>query len=239
MTKQVPQSSAVVLLSGGLDSVTTAAIARSDGYRLFALSVDYGQRHRFELDAARRVAESLDVERHVVAKVGLDQFGGSALTADIAVPVDRDENQISHGIPITYVPARNSVFLSLALGYAEVVGAADLFIGVNAIDYSGYPDCRPEFIAAFEKLANLATKAGVENTMKFRIHTPLIQMTKAQIIRRGTELGVDYGLTHSCYAPNEVGVACGRCDACQLRLKGFTEAGLIDPIAYQTSRMKN
>lgn len=224
---------AVVLLSGGLDSATTAAIARADGYRLFALSVDYGQRHRFELDAAKRVAQSLGVERHVVAKVGLDQFGGSALTDDIAVPMDRDESQISHGIPVTYVPARNSVFLSLALGYAEVVGAADLFIGVNAIDYSGYPDCRSEFIAAFEKLANLATKAGVENTMKFRIHTPLIDLTKAQIIRRGVDLGVDFGLTLSCYSPNERGVACGRCDACQLRLKGFAEAGLTDPIRYE------
>jgi 7-cyano-7-deazaguanine synthase len=230
---------AVVLLSGGLDSATTAAIARADGYSLFALSVDYGQRHRFELEAAARIAKSLGVERHVVASVGLDRFGGSALTDDIGVPMDRDEHEISHGIPVTYVPARNTVFLSLALGYAEVVGAADLFIGVNAIDYSGYPDCRPEFIAVFEKLANLATKAGVEKTMSFRIHTPLIQMTKAEIIRRGTELGVDYGLTHSCYAPNEAGVSCGRCDACQLRLKGFAEAGLVDPIVYQTSTTKN
>jgi 7-cyano-7-deazaguanine synthase len=225
---------AVVLLSGGLDSATTAAIARAEGYQLFALSVDYGQRHRFELEAAALIAKSLGVERHVVASVGLDQFGGSALTDDIGVPLDRDENQISQGIPVTYVPARNTVFLSLALGYAEVVGAADLFIGVNAIDYSGYPDCRPEFIAAFEKLANLATKAGVEKTMSFRIHTPLIQLTKAEIIRRGTELGVQYGLTHSCYAPNESGVSCGRCDACQLRLKGFAEAGMADPIGYQT-----
>src|SRR3954464_10387969 len=191
---------AVVLLSGGLDSATTAAIARSEGFRVFALSVDYGQRHRFELEAARRVAKSLGVERHVVASVGLGQFGGSALTDDLAVPLDRKDDEISDGIPITYVPARNTVFLSLALGYAEVVGAADLFIGVNAIDYSGYPDCRPEFIAAFEKLANLATKVGVEKTARFRIHAPLIQMKKVEIIRRGTELGVDYGLTHSCYA---------------------------------------
>ncbi len=226
--------SAVVLLSGGLDSATTTAIARAEGYRLFALSVDYGQRHRFELEAARRVADALGVARHVVASVGLDAFGGSALTDEIAVPLDRDDEQMAHGIPITYVPARNTVFLSLALGYAEVVGAAELFIGVNAVDYSGYPDCRPEFIATFEKLANLATKAGVEGTMKFRLHTPLIDMTKAQLIRRGTELGVDYGLTHSCYAPNEAGIACGRCDACRLRLKGFAEAGLRDPIAYQT-----
>jgi 7-cyano-7-deazaguanine synthase len=225
-------ASAVVLLSGGLDSATAAAIARAEGYLMFALSVDYGQRHRFELDAAKRVAESLGVSRHVIATVGLDQFGGSALTADIDVPLDRLDGEISHGIPITYVPARNTVFLSLALGYAEVVGAANLFLGVNAIDYSGYPDCRPEFIAAFEKLANLATKAGVEGT-RFRIHTPLIHMTKADIIRRGMELGVDYGLTHSCYAPNAAGVACGRCDACHLRLKGFADAGLHDPIEYE------
>jgi 7-cyano-7-deazaguanine synthase len=231
-TNPTKDRSAVVLLSGGLDSATTAAIARAEGYRLFALSVDYGQRHRFELEAAARVAKSLGVERHVTASVGLDQFGGSALTDDIGVPLDRDESQMGQGIPATYVPARNTVFLSLALGYAEVVGAADLFIGVNAVDYSGYPDCRPEFIGEFEKLANLATKAGVEKTIDFRIHTPLIQMTKAEIIRRGTELGVDYGLTHSCYAPNEAGVSCGRCDACQLRRRGFAEAGVVDPIAY-------
>jgi 7-cyano-7-deazaguanine synthase len=226
---------AVVLLSGGLDSATTAAIARHEGFALFALSIDYGQRHRFELDAARCVAESLGVVRHVVTSVALDQFGGSALTDQIAVPLDRDEQEIATGIPVTYVPARNTVFLSLALGYAEVVGASDLFIGVNAIDYSGYPDCRPEFIAAFERLSNLATKAGVEGSMQFRIHTPLIKMTKAEIIRRGCELGVDYSLTHSCYAPDASGKACGRCDACQLRLKGFAEAGITDPIAYQTN----
>jgi len=224
---------AVVLLSGGLDSATTAAIARAEGYRLFALSVDYGQRHRFELAAADAVAKALGVERHVTVSVGLGQIGGSALTADIAVPKDRTEDAMSHGIPVTYVPARNTVFLSLALGYAEVVGAADLFIGVNAVDYSGYPDCRPEFVAEFEKLANLATKAGVEGTMKFRVHTPLIAMTKAEIIRGGTELGVDYGLTHSCYAPDAAGVSCAHCDACQLRLKGFAAAGLTDPIKYQ------
>jgi 7-cyano-7-deazaguanine synthase len=224
---------AVVLLSGGLDSATTAAIARAEGYRLFALSIEYGQRHQFELDAARRVAVSVGAARHIVVSVGLDQFGGSALTDEIAVPLDRDDAQIGQGIPVTYVPARNTVFLSLALGYAEVVGASDLFIGVNAVDYSGYPDCRPEFIAAFERLAKLATKAGVENTMNFRIHTPLINLNKGEIIRRGMELGVDYGLTHSCYAPNESGIACGRCDACQLRLKGFAEAGVVDPIAYQ------
>jgi 7-cyano-7-deazaguanine synthase len=233
------ERAAVVLLSGGLDSATTAAIARAEGFRVFALSVDYGQRHRFELEAARRVAESLGVAKHVVAKVGLDQIGGSALTDDISVPLDRDESEMSHGIPITYVPARNTVFLALALGYAEVVGAADLYIGVNAVDYSGYPDCRPEFIAEFERLANLATKAGVEHAAKFRIHAPLIEMTKAQIIRRGCELGVDYSLTHSCYAPNSAGIACGRCDACQLRLKGFAEAGLSDPVAYQNRPAKN
>ena len=223
----------MVLLSGGLDSATTAAVALAEGYRLFALSVDYGQRHRFELEASRRVAESLGVERHETIQVSLDRIGGSALTAQLDVPTDRSEDEMGQGIPITYVPARNTVFLSLALGYAEVVGAADLFIGVNAIDYSGYPDCRPEYIAAFERLANLATKAGVEGTMRFRIHTPLIQLTKAQIIERGTELGVDYGLTHSCYAPSATGVACGHCDACVLRRKGFAEAGLTDPIAYQ------
>ncbi len=224
----------MVLLSGGLDSATTAAIAKHDRFELHALSVDYGQRHRFELEAARRVAESLGVVRHVVVSVDLAQFGGSALTADIAVPLDRADDEISRGIPVTYVPARNTVFLSLALGYAEVVGAGDLFLGVNAIDYSGYPDCRPEFIAAFERLANLATKAGVEGTTRFRIHTPLIRMTKAEIIRRGMELGVDYGLTHTCYSPNSAGVACGRCDACRLRRKGFAEAGMKDPIKYLT-----
>jgi 7-cyano-7-deazaguanine synthase len=222
---------AVVLLSGGLDSATTAAIAQAEGFQLFALSIDYGQRHRFELDAARRVADSLGAVRLVCVAVGLDQIGGSALTDAIEIPLDRDDAQIAAGIPVTYVPARNTVFLSLALGYAEVVGASDIFIGVNAIDYSGYPDCRPEYIAAFERLANLATKAGVERTMDFRIHTPLIHMTKAEIIRRGTELGVDYSLTHSCYAPDETGKPCGRCDACQLRRKGFAEAGLTDPIA--------
>lgn len=224
---------AVVLLSGGLDSATTAAVARAEGYRLFALSVDYGQRHRFELEAAAKVAKSLGVERHVTVSVGLDRIGGSALTADIAVPKDRTGEAISHGIPATYVPARNTVLLSLALGYAEVVGAADLFVGVNAIDYSGYPDCRREYIAAFEQLANLATKAGVEGMLRFQVHTPLIDMTKSDIIRRGTELGVDYSLTHTCYAPNDEGISCGHCDACQIRLQGFAAAGLTDPIQYQ------
>jgi 7-cyano-7-deazaguanine synthase len=227
--------SAVVLLSGGLDSATTAAIARSDRFRLFALSVDYGQRHRFELEAARRVAASLGVVEHRVVAIDLRCFGGSALTADIDVPQNRSADEMAAGIPITYVPARNTVMLSLALGYAEVLGAADIFIGVNAVDYSGYPDCRPEFVAAFEQLANLATKAGVEGSSQFRVHAPLITMTKAEIIRRGVELGVDYRLTHSCYAPDATGASCGRCDSCQIRLKGFAEAGLSDPARYYSS----
>lgn len=224
---------AVVLLSGGLDSATTAAIARSEGYAIYALSVDYGQRHRFELEFARRVAESLGVVEHRTISVDFGQIGGSALTDDIDVPQGRGEEEMARGIPITYVPARNTVMLSLALGYAEVLGAADLWIGVNAVDYSGYPDCRPEFITAYERLANLATKAGVEETCRFRVHTPLINLSKGEIIRRGAALGVDYGLTHTCYSPNERGVSCGRCDACQLRLMGFEDAGLADPIAYQ------
>lgn len=225
--------SAIILLSGGLDSATTAAIASRQGFDLYALSIDYGQRHRFELDAARRVAASLGVKRHTVVKVDLAQFGGSALTASIVVPKDRPAAEMARGIPVTYVPARNTVFLSLALAYAEVVGAADIFIGVNAIDYSGYPDCRGEFIAAFERLSNLATKAGAEGRLKFTIHTPLIDMTKAQIIRLGMELGVDYALTHTCYDPNPKGIACARCDACQLRRNGFQEAGIKDPVKYQ------
>jgi 7-cyano-7-deazaguanine synthase len=222
-----------VLLSGGLDSATTAATARAEGFALYALSVDYGQRHRFELESARRVAAALGVVEHRVVAVDLRAFGGSALTADIDVPTDRSADDMSAGIPITYVPARNTVMLSLALAFAEARGASDIFLGVNAVDYSGYPDCRPEFVAAFERLANLATKAGVEGTSRFRIHAPLIELTKAQIIRRGVELGVDYGLTHSCYAPDESGASCGHCDSCQLRLKGFAEAGLADPARYQ------
>jgi 7-cyano-7-deazaguanine synthase len=223
---------AVVLLSGGLDSATTAAIARSEGFVLYALSVDYGQRHRFELDAAARVAESLGAVEHRVVAIDLRAIGGSALTADIDVPQDRSNDEMARGIPITYVPARNTVMLSLALGYAETLAAADLFVGVNAVDYSGYPDCRPEFVAAFERLANLATKAGVEGTSHFRVHAPLIELTKADIIRRGLELGVDYGLTHSCYSPDASGASCGRCDSCQIRLKGFADAGLIDTARY-------
>jgi 7-cyano-7-deazaguanine synthase len=223
---------AVILLSGGLDSVTAGAIAQNEGFELFALSVDYGQRHRFELAAALRVAKHLGVKRHETVRIDLGRFGASALTADIAVPKGRSADEMEHGIPVTYVPARNTVLLSLALAFAETIGAADIFIGVNAIDYSGYPDCRPEYIAAFEQLANLATKAGVEGTLKFKVHTPLIKLTKAEIIRRGTQLGVDYSLTHSCYDPDASGHPCGRCDACVLRRKGFAEAGLIDPLPY-------
>jgi len=225
---------AVILLSGGLDSATVLAIARAAGFDCYALAVDYGQRHRHELQASRRVADSLGAADHTVVSVDLSRFGASALTADIEVPKDRDEAAMGAGIPITYVPARNTVFLSLALAYAEVLGAADIFMGVNAVDYSGYPDCRPEFIAKFEELANLATKAGVEGTSQFSIHTPLIDLTKAEIIRRGTELGVDYRLTHSCYDPGAAGISCGRCDACRLRLAGFAAAGLIDPLEYQS-----
>ncbi|HWA98988.1 MAG TPA: 7-cyano-7-deazaguanine synthase QueC [Pirellulales bacterium] len=224
---------AVVLLSGGLDSATTAAIARSRGFEVHALSIDYGQRHRFELDAARRVAQSLGIADRRTIGIDLAQFGSSALTADLPVPKHRDEAQMTADIPITYVPARNTVFLSLALGMAETLGAADLFVGVNAVDYSGYPDCRPEYLAAFETLANLATKAGVEGKLRFRIHAPLVHMTKAEIIRTGTQLGVDYSLTHSCYDPSSDGAACGWCDACQLRRRGFAEAGLVDPVRYQ------
>ncbi len=232
-------SPAVVLLSGGLDSATTAAIARRDGFDVYALSIDYGQRHRFELAAAAQVAESVGVKQHVVEKIDLARFGASALTDQIDVPKDRSDDEIAQGIPITYVPARNTIFLSLALAYAEVLNAADIFIGVNAVDYSGYPDCRPEFIAAFENLANLATKAGVSGDLRFKIHVPLIDLTKAQIVRRGTELGVDYALTLSCYDPDGQGVACGRCDACRLRRNGFAEAGLTDPIPYQVAGLRN
>ena len=233
MAEQINRK-AVVLLSGGLDSTTVVAIAKSEGYELYALSVDYGQRHRFELEAARKIAAVMQVVEHKLLKVDLSSLGGSALTDDIEVPHSRCDEEISAEIPVTYVPARNTIMLSIALGYAEVLGAADIFIGVNAVDYSGYPDCRPEFIAAYETLANLATKAGVEGTSRYRIHTPLINLTKAEIIRRGTELEVDYSLTHTCYSPNEQGVSCGQCDACLLRRKGFAEAGVTDPIEYLT-----
>lgn len=229
----IPEKPAVVLLSGGLDSATAAAIARHEGFTIYALSVDYGQRHRFELKAARRVAQALGVRQHVFLAVDLARLGGSALTGPAPVPKGRSPAEIGQGIPITYVPARNTVFLSLALAYAETLDAADIFLGVNALDYSGYPDCRPEFIQAFEKLANLATKAGVEARLRFRVHAPLIQLTKAQIIHRGVELGVDYSLTHSCYDPSPEGISCGRCDSCHLRRKGFAEAGRPDPLTYQ------
>jgi 7-cyano-7-deazaguanine synthase len=223
---------AVVLLSGGLDSATVLAIAISEGYRPYALSVRYGQRHDIEIAAARKVAASMDVAGHVVTEIDLRTFGGSALTSDLPVPHHDHVEELDPGIPTTYVPARNTIFLSLALAWAETLGASDIFIGVNAIDYSGYPDCRPEYIAAFERLANLATKAGVEGALEFKIHTPLIKMTKADIIRRGTELGVDFSLTHSCYDPDAKGNPCGHCDACLIRLKGFAEAGLADPLRY-------
>jgi 7-cyano-7-deazaguanine synthase len=223
---------AVVLLSGGLDSATALAVAKRDGYEPYALSFDYGQRHLFELEAARRVAGAAGVRQHIVVPLNLRLFGGSALTADLPVPKDRAESEMSHGIPVTYVPARNTIFLSIALGWAEALGAADIYLGVNALDYSGYPDCRPEYLQAFERMANLGTKAGVEGTATWRIHAPLIEMTKSQIIRTGTALGVDYSLTHSCYDPDAAGHPCGHCDSCRLRLKGFSEAGQIDPLAY-------
>ena len=218
---------AVVLVSGGLDSMISAAIAREQGYRLLALSIDYNQRHRVELAAARRVAVTLGAERHIVLPMDLSVFGGSALTEDIEVP----KAGVQPGIPITYVPARNTIFLSLALGWAEAAGARDLFIGVNALDYSGYPDCRPEFITAFEGLAKLATKAGVEGD-PFRIRAPLQEMTKADIVRAGARLGVDMGISWSCYDPAPGGVHCGKCDSCRLRAKGFVEAGIADPTVY-------
>jgi len=223
---------AVVLLSGGLDSATVLAIARSEGYELYALSFAYGQRHIVELEAARRVAASIGVAAHRIAAIDLRAFGGSALTGDIDVPKGRTAGEMAEGIPITYVPARNTIFLSFALAWAEVLGSSDIFIGVNALDYSGYPDCRPEFIHAFEKMANLATKAGVERRQALRIHTPLIALTKAQIIRKGIELGVDYGLTSSCYDPSQAGAPCGQCDSCLLRRKGFRENGMEDPLPY-------
>jgi 7-cyano-7-deazaguanine synthase len=223
---------AVVLLSGGLDSATALAEARAAGFETYALTVLYGQRHAVEREAARRVARALGVARHIEQAIDLRAFGGSALTDDIAVPKDRDESVMAAGIPVTYVPARNTVFLALALAWAETLGAFDLFLGVNCIDYSGYPDCRPEYLRAFESLANLATRAGVEGRGRFRIHAPLLTLAKDQIILRGLELGVDYSLTHSCYDPTPDGRACGRCDSCALRLAAFTRLGLTDPVAY-------
>jgi 7-cyano-7-deazaguanine synthase len=220
---------AVVLLSGGLDSTTALAVARERGFEVFALSVDYGQRHRVELERAATVASAMRAVEHRTVKLDLRAIGGSALTADVAVPKDRSPDDMAHGVPVTYVPARNTILLGLALGFAETVGAFDIFIGANVLDYSGYPDCRPEFLAAFESLANLATKAGTEGEGKFRVHSPLLKMTKAEIIREGVRLGVDYSLTLSCYDPDARGRACGRCDSCQLRKKGFAEAGVPDP----------
>lgn len=227
---QAPASKAIILLSGGLDSSTVLAIAKAQGFEPYALSFRYGQRHALELQQATRIAEAMGVLRHVIADIDLRLFGGSALTADIDVPKQRDLNHASAEIPVTYVPARNTIFLSYALAWAEVLGAYDIFIGVNALDYSGYPDCRPEFITSFEQMANLATRAGVESARRLKIHTPLIELTKAQIIARGLELGVDYGLTTSCYDPEPDGRPCGGCDSCQLRARGFAEIGMVDPL---------
>jgi 7-cyano-7-deazaguanine synthase len=220
-------------LSGGLDSATVLAIAKAEGYERYALSFSYGQRHAWELEAAKRVAASVGVAQHRIANIDLRAFGGSALTADIDVPKGREPEEMAHGIPITYVPARNTIFLSFALAWAEVLGSSNIFLGVNALDYSGYPDCRPEFVAAFEQLANLATKAGVEGQQKLKIHTPLISLSKAEIIRKGMELGVDYSLTSSCYDPSAAGEPCGACVSCLLRQKGFREIGLTDPLHYR------
>jgi 7-cyano-7-deazaguanine synthase len=226
---------AIVLVSGGLDSTTVAAIAQAEGYEVHALSFDYGQRHVMELDAARRVVAALGIRHHAVMKIDLRAVGGSALTADIDVPKNRDAAAMGHGIPITYVPARNTIFLSFALAYAEVSDAQDIFIGVNALDYSGYPDCRPDYIRAFEAMANLATRAGVEGTQRLQIHAPLMTLTKAAIIERGAALGIDYGMTLSCYDPTPPGLACGACDSCQLRRKGFEEASVPDPTHYRAT----
>ena len=227
MTKGAP---AVVLLSGGVDSSTVVAIAKGDGLVPYAISFKYGQRHLIEIECARAVAKALGVAQHTIVEFDLRAFGGSALTSDIEVPKNRPLAEMSHGIPVTYVPARNTIFLSFALAWAEVLGSNDIFIGVNALDYSGYPDCRPEYIEAFERMAALATKAGVEGRQKLKIHTPLIRMTKAEIIRAGLELGVDYGSTSSCYDPSPAGKPCGKCDSCLLRAKGFAEAGVDDPL---------
>jgi 7-cyano-7-deazaguanine synthase len=227
---------AVVLLSGGLDSTTTLAIARSLGFSLNALTFHYGQRHAIEVEAAKRIAAHFTVDRHVIVPIDLRIFGGSALTSEVEVPRDRPLEEMSAGIPITYVPARNTIFLSFALAFAEVLQSEDIFLGVNALDYSGYPDCRPEYIAAYQHMANLATRAGVEGQQKLTIHTPLIHLTKAQIIQHGLALGVDFGLTSSCYDPSPEGKPCGRCDSCQLRLKGFVEAGAEDPLQYTKAK---
>lgn len=231
------KAKAVVLLSGGIDSTTTLAIAKDRGFEVYALSFRYGQRHKVELDAAKKVAQFFRVIKHMIVDIDLRSFGGSALTDEVEVPKGRELEAMSRDIPVTYVPARNTIFLSFALAWAEVLGSEDIFIGVNALDYSGYPDCRPEYIAAYERMAKLATKAGVEGRQKLKIHTPLIQMSKAQIIKKGLELGIDYSLTHSCYDPSPAGEACGQCDSCQLRLKGFREAGAPDPIGYRNKKV--
>ena len=223
---------AVILLSGGLDSVTCLAIAKSKDYSLYALTFRYGQRHQFEIGAAKECALSQQVESHIIMDIDLRSFGGSALTDNIDVPKDRIETNITDDIPITYVPARNTIFLSFALAYSESIGCSDIFIGVNALDYSGYPDCRPEYISAFEAMSKLATKSGVTGKSSIKIHTPLIDMGKHEIIKTGSSLGVDYSITHSCYDPDKNGISCGRCDACTLRLKGFKKAGIADPIQY-------
>ena len=223
---------AVILVSDGIDSTTTMAIAKSEGYELYALTIDYGQRHVHEIENARLVSNFFKADKHIVISINLREIGGSALTSSIEVPVNRSPEEISHGIPVTYVPARNTIFLSIALSWAEVLDADVIFFGANVVDYSGYPDCRPEYIRAFEKMANLGTGKGISGETRFSIKTPLINMTKAEIIRRGVELGVDYSLTHSCYNPGEDGIACGRCDSCLIRKKGFSEAGMTDPVRY-------
>lgn len=229
----IDEKKAVVLLSGGLDSTTTLAIARSEGFRVYALTFRYGQRHAVEIEAARSIAQSFGVEEHVLVDFDLRRFAGSALTGDLEVPKDRPLASMAEGIPVTYVPARNTIFLSFALAWAEVLDATTIFIGVNALDYSGYPDCRPEYLRAYEQMARLATRVGVEGGQELRIEAPLLHLSKAEIIRRGLELGVDYGLTRTCYDPSPEGRSCGHCDACLLRLKGFAENGLRDPAPYQ------
>ncbi len=227
------KAKAVVLSSGGIDSTTALALTKAEGFGLYSLSFDYGQRHRYELEAASRVAAFFDVEKHLVVRMDMTAIGGSALTSDLQVPKGRDSDDMSADIPITYVPARNTIFLSYAMAWAEVIAASRIVIGVNAVDYSGYPDCRPEYIEAFQKMANLATRSAVQEGLEITIHTPLIHMTKAQIIQAGTSIGVDYGLTHSCYDPSPEGLACEKCDSCILRMKGFQEAGVKDPTRYQ------
>ncbi len=226
---------AVVLLSGGIDSTTTLAVAKNRGFAIYALSFRYGQRHEVEVEAASRIARHFNAAEHLIVDIDLRRMGGSALTGDIAIPKNRSIKQMGKDIPVTYVPARNTIFLSYALAWAETIKAFDIFIGVNALDYSGYPDCRPEYIEAYEKMANLATKAGVEGKQRIKINTPLIRMTKAQIIRKGIELGVDYSQTHSCYDPSAEGLACGECDSCLIRLHGFQDAGVSDPIEYKNN----